>query len=163
MNKIFFGRMKGGAISIRGHKDYRDDFYRNEGKECEIIFASKQKLLSDKQMRYYRGIVVKMIADRIGYSKYESGNIGYELCHQDLAKKFLSFEVKIGLSVRKYVKSTTTLSTFEMVEYIEFCRQWALEKLGLDIPDPDPNYYGEDILKVINKKYVAKRTGKTNS
>ena len=147
MIKIFFGKLKGGSIQIGGPKDYRDEFLKMEGKECEIIFQGKEKLLSDKQMRYYRGVVVRLIAEKAGYVLHAGSKLGYEIAHQELAKKFLTFSVNLAQVKRNYVRSTTTLSSIEMTEYIEFCRQWALEKLNLVIPDPDPNYYGENILK----------------
>lgn len=139
--------MTGSKIVVRGHKDYQDDFYRNEGKECEIIFLDKTKLLSDKQRQYYRGVVVKMIAERAGSILYEQSSIGYEMCHQDLAKKFLTFEATRGQEKRNYVRSTTTLNRLEMVDYIEQCRAMARDSMDLTIPDPDPNYYGENILR----------------
>jgi hypothetical protein len=97
----------------------------------------KKETRSDKQNRYYFGVICKLLTDHTGYIKKE--------IHQILGEEFLSYEKK----GRPFIKSTADLKTGEFEEYMEDCRRWAKVELKCDIPMPNElnNYYYEPKIK----------------
>ncbi len=91
----------------------------------------KKETRSQKQNRYYWGVVCKLLHDHTGYTPEE--------IHQILAQKFLSYE-KIG---KTFVMSTTKLKTGKFEDYMENCRRWAAMELQCDVPMPNElnNFY----------------------
>jgi len=88
-----------------------------------------KKNRSCQQNRAYFGIVVKMIADHLGYDK--------EDMHKALAEKFLGVEeVEINGTLYYVGKSTKNLSTVEFNEYTDRIRRWAAEQ-GFSIHEPN--------------------------
>lgn len=96
-----------------------------------IKIERPRKDRSLKENNYYHGVVVKMIADEVGDLP--------EATHEELKWLFLKYEGlnKLSGETEWRVKSTTELSTVEMEEYLERCRVWAYEFLGLIIPLPN--------------------------
>lgn len=74
---------------------------------------------------YYWGVVVEMVAEACGYSKEEA--------HEAL-KHHLRFDPTLG--PLGLVKSTTADTTAEFQRYLEDCRRFAAETLGIYIPEP---------------------------
>lgn len=85
--------------------------------------------------RYYWGVLVDAIAEHTGYAPEEM--------HEILKAKFLPKAVSIrngnGRIVAEYVigGTTTTLTAKEFAIYCDRIRLWALEELGVAVPDPD--------------------------
>lgn len=108
----------------------------SEGAWVWNIVKRIRKPRSGKQNRYYRGVVVRMIAEDtcgVPASKEDCDAI-----HRELAKNFLgSTEVTKGGFTFEVIKSTTDLSTVEMEEYLEIIRRWADVELNLYIPKPN--------------------------
>ena len=97
----------------------------------QIVMVTAEKLRkhrTDDQNRYYRGVVLKTIADHSGYSGQEE----LEALHYEMRRRFLPNRGRLNIPV-----STTALDTVEMTEYIENIRRWAAEELQLYIPDPN--------------------------
>jgi len=91
---------------------------------------------SDQQNRYYHGVVVRIIANECGYDT--------ETVHTYLRNMFLLVKKEsfcgheIAIS-----RSTTGLTTAEFEDYTKQIREWASEKLGINIPlpnEPSPQY-----------------------
>ena len=123
---------------IHGRKVYEDpEIYKTDLLNLkhdwlyEQIIRSIRKKRTDKQNRYYWGVVIDYIARQMGESDREE-------VHKSLARNFLGFEEQSygGVSFEK-VPSTTSLSTEEFTEYIEIVRRWAAEFLYINIPDPE--------------------------
>lgn len=97
----------------------------------QIVMVTAEKLRkhrTDDQNRYYRGVVLKTIANHSGYSGQEE----LEALHYEMRRRFLPNRGRLNIPV-----STTALDTVEMTEYIENIRRWAAEELQLYIPDPN--------------------------
>lgn len=95
----------------------------------QLVMVTAEKLRkhrTDAQIRYYRGVVLKMIADRCGYQ----GTEDVESLHQEMRRRFLPKRGSLNIPL-----STSNLTTQEMSEYIEAIRRWAAEYLQLYIPD----------------------------
>jgi hypothetical protein len=109
-----------------------EDFYT-----IEIVRSKRKRSL--KQNAYYHGVVVKIISMHTGYTGDEA--------HQELAKMFLSYD-NAG---KKFVRSTTKLTTWEFEQYLDKVRAWA--KSEMDCHIPMPNEITEDIYIELNNMH----------
>jgi hypothetical protein len=104
-----------------------------QGQDLEVIIRKPLKLTSTPQMRYYYGVVIKLISDYTGHTADEVDSI--------LKGKFL---VRVDSRGLKYTPSKTAITTSEMEEYLRQVRAWAAGCLSLDIPEPNEVTYAED-------------------
>jgi hypothetical protein len=86
------------------------------------------------QSRYYWGVVLAYLSEETGFTKDEA--------HQLMQRMFLKYakDVSEGKS-EMFVRSTTSLNTIEMNEYIEQIRIFAVSELGIYIPEPNEIVY----------------------
>ena len=132
MIPVFDGTVENGRLKIT---DRRQEFglylSKFEKKPVEVIVRKPVKIRSNQQNRYYRGVIVKLIAD-------EMGEIDTELVHNILRYEFLKLRVNFRGKSYIALRSTTSLETLEMEEYLEKCRIWASEQFeGFRIPLPN--------------------------
>lgn len=113
-----------------------------EDKQVEVCIRPLRSYTTLPQMRYYRGVVIRLLAmclrDR-GITGPHGGPITDEQVHVMCAGRWLKRTVLLDPGSGEcmdIVMSTTKLTTAEMTEYIEHIRQWAMELLDLPIPDP---------------------------
>jgi hypothetical protein len=86
------------------------------------------------QSRYYWGVVIAYISDETGYTKDEA--------HQLMQRQFLKYHKQVSDGVEEmFVRSTTSLNTVEMEEYVENIRRFAISELGCYIPEPNEIVY----------------------
>lgn len=101
-----------------------------EGEKVEVEVKKFRNSRSLEQNRYYWRIVA-IISENTGYTKDET--------HALLGSKFLKDHVDIqeGSEMKRYtvVKSSSSLKSDEMAQYIEEVKQWASQELQLFIPD----------------------------
>lgn len=99
---------------------------RLRGKSVELIVRRYRRQRTDRQGRYYFGVVIPLIADHCGYTHQEM--------HELLAMKFLRLEDDpVTGSPRR--KRTPDTDTVEFSAYLESCIQFGAE-LDVYIPDP---------------------------
>lgn len=91
---------------------------------AEVVVRKPKKRRSDREHRYYFGVIVKELSNFSGHSPDEM--------HEALKAMFLSYEEN-GIT---FVKSTTDLTTVEAEEYYETIRRWAAETLQVYVPTP---------------------------
>lgn len=102
-----------------------------ENRQIEVCIREKRHYTTDKQRRYYRGVVVFLVAEemrRLGTEGPYGGPITDEEVHQLLAAKFLRKSVCVNPDTGEsedYVMSTTKLTTKEMSDYIERIKAWS--------------------------------------
>ena len=95
----------------------------------EILIRKKRVRRTDKQNRYYWGVVIAEIASCAGYRKADS----YQL-HDALAFKFLPLPAcPITGSPRR--QRTPETDTAEFSVYVDQVIQWAAETWGVVIPE----------------------------
>lgn len=84
--------------------------------------------------RYYWGVVLAYLSEETGFTKDEA--------HQIMQRTFLKYvkDVPDGTS-ETFVRSTTSLNTVEMNDYIEQIRIFAVSELGTYIPEPSEIIY----------------------
>ena len=116
---------------LQWHEDegfqFKEYLRKFEGKWVWVTVEKFSKQRSLNQNRYYWGVVVKILADEIGYSKDEM--------HDALRWEFLN--ISEDEKALPTVKSTTELSTIEMETYLEEIREWADTQLDIYIPLPN--------------------------
>ena len=113
-----------------------------ENAQIEVCIRPRRNYTSNPQRRYYRGVCIRLMAMTMranGINGPHGGPITDEQVHEMCAQRWLRRTVLIDSSTGEcmdIVVSTSNLTTGEMTEYIEQVRQWAMETLALDIPDP---------------------------
>jgi len=138
MNPKFRVKIIHGRLEYENEQLYRE-FLLSLKHDWPYELTIKQivKPRTDRQNRYYWGVVIDMICYQI------SGNTSSaekEEVHRSLARHFLvedHVNLVGGVNISSAPPSTTSLSTVEFTEYIESVRKWAAEFLYLNIPDPN--------------------------
>lgn len=92
---------------------------------------------------YYWGVVLKLIAEHSGHTPQD--------LHDALSEKFAPGEQKQMEFVNTFTgeieelttdsRRTSKLSMHDFYEYVEHVRVWASEWMGVETPDPDPDYW----------------------
>ncbi len=102
--------------------------------EHAVAIKKKRVQRSGSQNRYYWSVVIGYISEETGYTKEEA--------HQLMGRMFLKYVKSVSDGTEEvFVRSTTSLNTLEMTEYIESIRTFALSELGTYIPDPNEIIY----------------------
>jgi len=126
----FTGKVIGGELQgIPGEK-FRHELKYFEGKSVELVIRKKRKYRSVQQNKLM-WVYYTMIANELGNTKDE--------VHSILGSMFLKSESvnpKTG-AIYKYIKSTTDLTTSEMMDYMMSIHKFAAEELGIILPSPD--------------------------
>ena len=99
-----------------------------EGKAVEVKFARPTTSRSQRQNRFYWGVVLTAIAESTGNS---TEDIHVVLRDRLLPRKFIT----LGSKEVEVKKSTADLSTEEFTLYLEAVRAWAATELGITMPD----------------------------
>jgi len=98
-----------------------------------------RKRRSNKQNAYYHAIVCSMVAEGLRENGYREVTDS-EIAHKILSGRFLKrrlIDEDTGEVLSEWTESTTKLSTKEFEEYLDQCRQFAAEYLGIPIPLPN--------------------------
>ncbi len=103
---------------------------RNEGKHVRVAFSQPGKPRSNNQNRYYHSVPVAMIAAETGHTPEE--------IHEYLKAAFLprSF-VTVAGKEHQVTKSTASLTTAEMEDFLTAVRTFAAQELNMVIPLPN--------------------------
>ena len=88
---------------------------------------------SNNQNRYYWGVVLAYMAEETGYTKDE--------VHQLMQRRFLKYAKDVLDGSEEFVRSTSSLNTLEMQEYIDQICIFAISELGVYIPQPGEIVY----------------------
>lgn len=104
--------------------------------DVTIEVKKRKKHRSDLQNRYYFGVVVHLITDRLRELGHE---VDKDDTHNFLKGKFLYSELVNEASgeIERIPKKTPDCTTIEFIEYMEDCKRWAAQFLDIYIPDPN--------------------------
>ncbi len=125
MIPVFRGVIKDGKPKI-----YQSELFElylkqfKEGQEIKYSISRYSKARSNNQNSYMWGCVYGLISDFTGYTNDE--------VHDAMRIKFL----KIQDAPITIIRSTSSLSTVEMEDYLSKIRTWASSELGVSIPLP---------------------------
>jgi len=126
--QIIDGRIK---LSQGEARLYRDYLVTLEGKNVHVTVGKVKGLRTEQQMRYYWGVVVKLIADYTG----DDIDTIHEFCKDKFAPRktiTVNGEARIvpGCSHDLYKDNF-------FADYVDHIRQWAAQELEVVIPDPN--------------------------
>jgi len=130
MSKLFpnfIGRVKNGKFIPENEDGYTVWMMNLEDKECILTIGEKKNQRTMSQNKFYNGVVLKLIGEHLGYDRDE--------VHDILTAKFLKKIVNVDGKDMVVVRSTTSLTTEEMSNYIERIKIWASKEIGVFIPD----------------------------
>ena len=104
-----------------------------EDSAIELSIKPYKLTRSDRQHRYYFGVVITTISNDTGYTKEE--------VHQIMKQKFLWQVTEFNGKFYETSKSTTNLTTSEMELYLRNIREFANIELGIFVRLPNEDYY----------------------
>jgi hypothetical protein len=109
---------------------YRDHLATLEGKPVQVTIGKVKGLRTEQQMRFYWGVVVKLIADHTGHDS--------DYIHEFLKDKFAPRQTRrVNGEVRIVAGCSHDLFKENFfADYVDHIRQWASAELGVVIPDP---------------------------
>jgi len=134
-----FAELKSGTLKIV----HRDKFLSNlkllkDGRYV-LSLERKYKKRSNPQNSAYWGYVLPMVLDGLKQCGFDDMNT--DKTHELLKFKFLKSDlVSSDGEVLETIRSTTSLTTTEMMQYISDIQQWAATYLNVVIPDPGENF-----------------------
>jgi hypothetical protein len=128
MIPVFFGQVNDGVLQVEAR--FHAYLATLEG-PVEVVVRKKRAQRSNKQNRYYWGVVVQILSDFCGYTPEEM--------HEALKEKFLGSERDQKGLLR--IKSTASLTTDEFAQYTNRVVIWAAQELLVYIPDPNMAEY----------------------
>jgi hypothetical protein len=123
----FFGIVKGGRVYLDNQDQYEAHLHTLDEKRIELIVQKEQKERTNQQSKYLFGVVYQLISEETGYSKEE--------VHEMMKSIYLKDNKVVNNKRYTVIRSTSSLTTVEMVEYIENIKRWSSSELGLNIPD----------------------------
>jgi len=144
MKTIHEGEVKNGRFIPDDKTAFKCAFGCLEGKRVDVTVSRHRKARSKNQNAYYWGVVLPMIQESGGYALSEEA---HEACKWALLKQ--------RDRKAEYCRSTATLSTVEMEEYLSRIRQLASEGHfgdGVWIPEPNETEYNYKLEKPDNAK-----------
>ncbi len=132
-----------GAWALDDHAGFERAIQKFKGHEGVLTLRPKTALRSLEANNYYWGVVVKAAADESGQAE---SDIHTFWCAQFLPdeKKRLLFHNRLTgerLQVDVDARRTSKLTGTPFYDYVEACRLWLQEWLGVTTPDPDPAYW----------------------
>jgi len=116
-----------GRLSLDFKGAFKAYVQRFKGEEVTVTVRKRRSKRSDRQNRYWHGVVVPTLAEHCGYTKDEM--------HEALKAKFLGTEDLTRGLMR--IGSTAKLSTAEFAELTERVMVWAITDLDVVIPPPE--------------------------
>jgi len=129
MNFILKAKIEDGKLIFFNPSRYQQLLKSMSG-VVDIVFRKVKTPRSSQQNRYYWGVIIKILADELGYSPEDA--------HFALRLRFLRRYDGEAKPTPLYVpKSTTDLSTKDFEAYQEDIRRWAASFLYINIPEPN--------------------------
>src|SRR5574343_332589 len=124
-----YATVKQGKLILSNREQFSADIKKFEGKNFYLVADEEKQTRSNNQNSYYWGVVLKILADELGYTIDEMHEV---LKYKFLPKKEIDIKgekVKIGSSAK--------LKTDEFEKYLEEIRIFASTSLGITIPLPN--------------------------
>lgn len=131
MDTKFYGTVKNGNLVLDNEQAYEAHLMTLDG-EVEVITRKRKRTRSLKQNDYYWGVVIQKISEYTGHSAQE--------VHELMKNLFLRDMLIVNKDIYRSTKSTTELSTKQFIDYIQKINLWALDRLDVNIPEPEDVY-----------------------
>jgi hypothetical protein len=130
-----FATVIDGKLTLLAPNLFKEAVRLLDGKDVTLTIERSSKR-SSQQNRYYWGGIIPVVQ----YGMQQLGvKMSNEQVHELLKFKFLLEDVvtEDGEILMQTIGSTTKLNTIKFNEYIDDIREWSLEYLGQDIPEPN--------------------------
>lgn len=127
MTPIFTGLVAGRKLQLDSRDQFDTYLLSLEGKQVEVTVEKMKRKRTVDQNSYY-WLILTTIGKELGYTSHD--------VHELMKSMFLKRPLWVRGKFVSTTRSTTSLDTIEMTEYIERIRQWAAEELNINIPDP---------------------------
>lgn len=141
MNRLIFTGEVTASGDIKLPKAIRPQLVRFfSGNQIKVVFSSSVARRSKPQNRYYWGVVIDLITEKLCSDGIETTP---QKTHEILKYKFLKkqeIDENTGEVLAEYLQSTTELEKKEFIEYITKIQAWSAEFLDMIIPDPTEAY-----------------------
>lgn len=129
----------GKVAKIHNKRLFDQDLKMFAGKSIKVKLSRWTKQRSLPQLRYYMGCLIPQIIDGLVDNGYPRSELSTTLVHELLKSKFLkdeivSTETGEALSV---IRSTSDLTTTDMMNYIDDIVKWAAEFLNISVVLPN--------------------------
>lgn len=121
----------GALVPSASQKEAMSRFLQNRnGRAVAVKFSVPTLNRSLSQNKYYWGVLLTLLAEHTGHTTEDLHLVMKDMF---LPRKFL----KLGTKEVCLNKTTTDLTTTEFQTYLEQIRAWAVQELGLQVPDPN--------------------------
>lgn len=130
----FYGTVSDGRLVLDARQAFIEAVRTLEGRQIVLELRQSRKR-SNQQNRYYWGAVLPIVQ----YGMQQVGvTMSIEQVHDLMKFKHLQTEyVTTDGEIINSIGSTTALNPIEFGDYIDRIREWALEYLNIDIPEPN--------------------------
>ena len=125
--------VKDGRVIFNDKSKFDSDALKYEGKNIEVVIRERKNRRSLNLNSYYWAVAVKLLSEHTGYDKDDM--------HEILKSMFLRTRYKLNGVWTDGTKSTTKLSSSEMMEYIDNVKRFASTELSVFIPDPNESVH----------------------
>jgi hypothetical protein len=125
------------GILTRNRNLLSDAIRTFEGKQVTIKIERTKKKRSNPQNSYMWGIIIPIVQNTL---KEAGHTLTQEQTHDLLKLKFLKETILANEETGEYIeriKSTTELSTSQMMDYFASIREWIFDFFGVEIPLPN--------------------------
>uniref|UniRef100_A0A6M3M676 Uncharacterized protein n=1 Tax=viral metagenome TaxID=1070528 RepID=A0A6M3M676_9ZZZZ len=126
-----------GKLELSNPDTFKQEVLKFAGKRVYVVVDEEKQNRSTPQNNYYWGVVVKMLADELGYIPNDMHKI---LADDHAPKKIL----KVAGKDKVIAKSTTEMKTDEFETYLESIRRFASLELNCKIPLPNEVEVGDE-------------------
>lgn len=132
-----------GHFSLDNKAAFARDVKQFAGQELAVTVQPRSYLRSVKANAYYWGVVVAAAAKESGQSENDIHTFWCEQFLPDERKRLIFHNRLTGSKLQVDVDSrrTSKLSGNPFYDYVENCRLWLQEWLGVTTPDPDKDYW----------------------
>ncbi len=138
MKLLHTGTVSDGRLILSNRKRFDLDIAQFEGKRVEVVISKANKRRSNPQNAYYHAVVLPYALQGL----IDAGHTGLNVddVHEFFKARFLSKGKDIIIpksgEVVTISKTTTILSTTEMMDYINEIARFCAEMLNTVIPEP---------------------------
>lgn len=135
-----YGGVELGVLKLSHRRQFEQDIKQFEGKRVQLTIQKAKKIRSNNQNAWYWSQILPAVL----YGLTEAGNDGLTIdeVHSFLKNRFIpegkSIIIPKSGEQIQISKTTTTLSTTEMMDYCDAIIRFSAEFLNTVIPDPTP-------------------------
>ena len=121
-------------------QSFREELEGLKAKGVSVVLTCEEwkEKRSSNANRYYWAVVIDLISRGLRDLGWEPKMCNGDTVHEMLKREFLTVDehVKDGTFLKR-TRSTTELDKADFSEYVEHCKRFAAENLGVRIPDPN--------------------------